>query len=621
MTHQDTIIELPVDHLQPSPFNPRQTFVGIDELQANIVAEGRIHQPLLVRPIVPPLFDAGPATEAEAVAGYQVVFGHRRLKAARAAGWTTVPCMVRAMTDAEARSAQIAENLAREDVHPIEEAEGFAALMQDAGTTADELAARVGKSRSYVYARLKLLQAAPAVRRACLDGEIDAESALLVARVGPHAVQDKALARIKAIGANLGDGGKASFRRIRAELAESFTLDFKAAIFDREDDTLLPGAGTCSACPKRTGNSPVFEDVAQDGIGRWEHTLGRGGEPNRCTDPDCWAAKTKAHLARGAAQLQAEGKVVITGSKARAAIDAHGTLKPDYVPLDKARTALKKAKAAAAEITVQHVQDPRTGKVVKAVLHADLVKAGVADPQPAAAAKHQAERYDSERWARQRAEEEARCTAETQRRVALLQRVRGEVRARERDEFDLRLAAAAALAGVEWHERELLARLYDLQRVDALFDLPQQLGLADLNQLIMDCAIVRAVPVASAHAIQHSKPEPLLALAQHYGIDAQAVMQQASAQAAGAASTPPSAGAGATQAGQRKAPAGVAYWCAETGASWSGRGLQPAWLKAQLAAGKSLSDYAVAKKVKVGAGSAGGRAKTPAQADTAEAAA
>jgi ParB/RepB/Spo0J family partition protein len=159
------ITSIPLDQLHESPFNPRKFFdpAALQELADDIKAHGRILSPLLVRPRVPPLF-AG-TDDADAITGYELVFGHRRLRAADLAGLQVVDCMVRSMTDLEVKRAQISENLQRQDVHPIEEAEGFQALMDDHGETADTIASSTGKSRSYVYGRLKLLQAVPKVRR------------------------------------------------------------------------------------------------------------------------------------------------------------------------------------------------------------------------------------------------------------------------------------------------------------------------------------------------------------------------------------------------------------------------------------------------------------------------
>ena len=113
----DTITEIAIAELSESPFNPRKTFhdAALQSLTDDIISQGRVLQPLLVRPIVPPLFrdGHGDSTDLNAVAGYEIVFGHRRYRAASMAGLTHVPCMVRPMLDDEARRAQISENLAR----------------------------------------------------------------------------------------------------------------------------------------------------------------------------------------------------------------------------------------------------------------------------------------------------------------------------------------------------------------------------------------------------------------------------------------------------------------------------------------------------------------------------
>ena len=213
---QDTITQIPLEQLYESPFNPRKTFTDITALADTIKAEGCIHSPLLVRPrLTNPLRD-------DLQDGWEIVFGHRRYRAAEQLGLATVPCMVRAMSNAAARSAQIAENLARQDVHPFEEAEGFQALIEHDGITAEALAARIGKSISYVYGRLKLLKACSEIRNACLAGEIGSEVALLVARVGNDKMQAKALSAIRndtSQHARMDDGGKKSFRHIRDLLA------------------------------------------------------------------------------------------------------------------------------------------------------------------------------------------------------------------------------------------------------------------------------------------------------------------------------------------------------------------------------------------------------------------
>lgn len=152
----ETIVTIPWAQLHDSPLQYRKTYsdATIAEIAATITDTGRIHQPLVVRLNYPnPLFrDAYDPQD-----GFEIVFGHSRKRGGMLAGLAGAPCVVRNMTDSQVRAAQAAENIARADVHPIEEAEGFRAMLDEAQITADELAATLGKSRSYVYGRLKLL--------------------------------------------------------------------------------------------------------------------------------------------------------------------------------------------------------------------------------------------------------------------------------------------------------------------------------------------------------------------------------------------------------------------------------------------------------------------------------
>jgi ParB/RepB/Spo0J family partition protein len=553
----ETITQIPLEQLHESPFNPRKTFVDIDELATNILAEGRIHQPLLVRPrLTNPLRD-------DLADGYEIVFGHRRYRAAERASLATVPCMVRAMTEAEARRAQIAENLARSDVHPIEEAEGFHALIEQGDTTADDLAVLVGKSRSYVYGRLKLLQACDEVRKSCLAGTIGSEVALLIARLRTDKLQAKALAAIRndtSQAAKLDDGGARSYRHIRDLLAEKFTLSLKDALFARDDATLLPDAGTCSACPKRTANAPEFEDLAspqREGEHRHYH---RPGGPDICTDPDCFDAKKVAHLKREADQLRAAGHEVVDGNKARASVGAYGDVKGGFIPLERVKDLLKKlpkkGSAAAQDIKpppVVMIQNPRDGKVIKAVRQADLVAAGVAEKQaqPSINASLQARQAAQER---EREKAKTQAQEETARRTALLMHVRQVASQRERDAFDLRLVAAAAFSGVGYNDKDFVAELQGIKpskRGTIAEDLKRLIDLmtpAQLTALILDCALVDNVCVDQWET--ERQPGPLLALAHHYGINAKAVMA-----AAQGASTASPAGASAEEDNAPAAPA------------------------------------------------------------------
>lgn len=559
---QDLIFQIPLDQLHESPFNPRKTFLDIEDLAANILAEGRVHSPLLVRPRI---FAQGLARradgrqeEGDTHEGYELVFGHRRLRAAQMARLLTVPCMVRAMTDEEAKRAQLSENLQRRDVHPIEEAEGFHALMQDHGFTGAQVADKVGKSESYVYARVRLLDAVPEVRGACLDGELGSESALLLARLRTPELQAKALARIKAKYLDMKDGGKASFRRIRDLLNEEFTLELERAPFDPADETLLPLAGTCTACPKRTGNAPEYADVVAAGDtlnplhpdyeeranarAHMSFSYGAHVGADVCTDPGCFADKKKAQFKRQADELTAKGKQVVDGNRARQAVSARGEVGGAYIALADVQDELAAARRAAQKDPkvvppqVVTIQDPRTGKTVEAVKREELKAAGVKVAE--AAPKKKDWQAEQRRRQEQHAKEEALAKTEGGVRVAILNAVRAAAQSTDRSAFDLQLVAHVAFAGVDYYDRGLLASLYGGGSRDDVHKRIGSMGAAEVAMFALTCALVQDVHTHTGNFKR--MPAPLLAAAKHYGIDVDAIRREV-VDPKGSASTPTTA--------------------------------------------------------------------------------
>jgi ParB/RepB/Spo0J family partition protein len=543
----ETVTEIPLADLHESPFNARKVFRGVDELAASIQAEGRIHQPLLVRPRRPhPLLP-------DVQEGYEIVFGHRRFRAAGQVGMDTAPCMVRDMSDAQARSAQTHENLQREDVHPIEEAEGFASMIEHDGLTADELATVVGKSRSYVYERLALLHAIPSVRAACLADEIGAQVCLLVARLRTPKLQEKALAAIKgdtSMAANMEDGGKRSFRHIRDMLAEKFTLDLKGAIFDPENAGLVPEAGLCSTCPKRAGNAPEFEDLVAKKREGEHRGYTREGSPDVCTDPDCFDVKKKAHLKNEAARLEAAGKTVIDGNKARAAVSAYGDLKGGYIPLKNVRDAIKKAKA---NVDVVHIQNPRDGKVIQAVRSADIAAAGVKVAAEKPASAQRAHDWKAEERRREEMREKQLAA-----NLALLNRVRA-ARPQQPGEFELREIARTLFELVDdQQDAATLRTLWPEMANREHGEFVGQLSIAETIQLILDCVQVQDV-TPGYYVSKHETPEYLRRAAEHYGVS---LADEGASTPAEAAPAPAKskAGAGAKKGAKKAALAPVPGW-------------------------------------------------------------
>jgi len=266
--------DLPIDWLVESPTNPRQIFDddGLKELAASIRANG-VLQPLLVRP--------------RAERRFEIVFGARRYRGAAMAEQETVPVCIREMTDAQVLEAQLVENLQRRDVHPLDEAHGYARLLalDEPKYSIELIAAKCGKHPGYVLSRLRLTELAPAVVEAFSKDEIGLGHALLLAKLQPPAQQEALPACWQETYTN---GSKSKrillpVRHLREWIEHNILLELAAAPFSKEDAMLVPEAGSCLECPKRTGhNTLLFE--------------GMGAQHDSCTDPACYAAKVDAHV-------------------------------------------------------------------------------------------------------------------------------------------------------------------------------------------------------------------------------------------------------------------------------------------------------------------------------------
>ena len=169
--HSPTL--LPLSHLHANPSQPRQTFdaESLAELAASIREQGII-QPLLVRPL------------ADRPGHYQIVAGERRWRAARQAGLGQVPVHVREMSDAEVMAAALIENLQREDLNPMEEAQALQQLRETLKLTQEALAARLGKSRPAIANALRLLQLSPAAQADLHHGRLSAGHARCLLALG-----------------------------------------------------------------------------------------------------------------------------------------------------------------------------------------------------------------------------------------------------------------------------------------------------------------------------------------------------------------------------------------------------------------------------------------------------
>lgn len=263
--------------LNESKTNPRRTFeeIALKELADSIRTQG-VLSPLLVRPLRENSFE--------------IIAGARRYRAAQMAEVPTVPVRIVNLSDAQAVEMSIVENLQRKDVHPMEEAQGFRALLdlEEPKYSIEQIGARVGKNPAFIAQRLKLTDLVPSAVDVFYADEIGVGHALLLAKL-PADQQEEALkACFKEVynGASKPARILLPVRNLQFWIDSNILLVLKDAPFNKRDAQLVPAAGSCVDCPKRTGhNMLLFGD-----------DLGRQGD--RCTDPTCYQAKVSAHVAK-----------------------------------------------------------------------------------------------------------------------------------------------------------------------------------------------------------------------------------------------------------------------------------------------------------------------------------
>jgi ParB/RepB/Spo0J family partition protein len=318
-------VELAPAAIAASPFNHRKRFDKLDELAESMRSKGVV-SPITVRPHPKP---TGEIT-------HELVVGERRWRAAKIAKLPLMPTMERDLTDKDVLEIQLIENVQRVDVHPLEEADGYKDLIDNHGYDVDRIATRTGKSTSYVYARMKLCALTPVPRKAFLDDKINAEIALLIARIPDAKLQAQATKDVLGEGdwqeyrrsgvepASIDDPedrGKRehlplSVREARVHIRQRYMLRLDQAPFEVADTLLLPKAGACTTCSYRTGNQrELFSDVPSADV---------------CTNPPCFEAKKKALWDRKASEASRAGGRVLNEREAKNVFDQHAPTRIKY---------------------------------------------------------------------------------------------------------------------------------------------------------------------------------------------------------------------------------------------------------------------------------------------------
>lgn len=283
--------QVSIDLIAYSTTNPRKFFdeTKLGELADSIKVQGVV-QPILIRP-----------KKAETGELFELVAGERRLRAARIAGLSEIPSVIRGMTDDEAFEIQIQENLQRVDISPMEEARSYKRLQEMKGWDDDELASRVCKPLRYVLER-KILNTLIVPAQEDLAAErITLGHAIEIAKFPQERQQDlldlcfpTKWNSKENCDLPFKDEGPVPLKKFQGKIQTEILFDLRFAPFGMDDERLRDDGLTCTLCPARSGANPsLFEDfvvLTQDGKAPLKK------QPDRCLNTQCYRAKLLKHI-------------------------------------------------------------------------------------------------------------------------------------------------------------------------------------------------------------------------------------------------------------------------------------------------------------------------------------
>jgi ParB/RepB/Spo0J family partition protein len=286
VTEKSATRSLPVNRLVPTPDNRRRHISNssVESLARSMKHDG-VLQPIVVRP--------HPSKKGH----WEIRAGERRWRAAKLAGLTHLPAIIRSLDDPAALTVTIVENLQRQGLHPLEEA---ATIQQafDRDYDIKAIAARMGKSVLYVARRASLTRLTSAWKEEILKpdsqaGQMSVAHLELIARL-PGETQDL-LAESEFAG--VFGRGFPTVEELR-RLIDGSTHTLRTMAWPLDDETLDPKAGACAVCPKRSSCSPMLFDDGQP------PDNGKVSRTDRCLDPQCFDGKQTAWVQRREAELR-----------------------------------------------------------------------------------------------------------------------------------------------------------------------------------------------------------------------------------------------------------------------------------------------------------------------------
>ena len=178
-TPREEIVEIPISELRSNPYQPRKNFdeKALQEL-ADSIREHGVFQPIIAK---------------KSIKGYEIIAGERRVKASALAGKETIPAIIRQFSDADMMEIALLENLQREDLNAVEEAIAYKKLIQELSITQEELAKKLGKSRSHITNMLGILNLPEEVKDMIMDEKISMSHARVLSKIeNPEVVKDLA---------------------------------------------------------------------------------------------------------------------------------------------------------------------------------------------------------------------------------------------------------------------------------------------------------------------------------------------------------------------------------------------------------------------------------------------
>ncbi len=312
----EQIVNIALDKIEPDPDQPRKYFdeSKLQELAVTITEHG-VRTPITVRP--------HPKKE-----GHHIInVGERRWRASQIAGKKTIPAIVDTSKHEPGLllELQLIENSQRADIGPLEEGEAYLQLKKKYGHTVETLMARTGKSRSHVYARMRLPDLHPSAKKALVEGKLQPAIADLIASIADFVMQEQATKECLGLGSERdyqdghvtperADGSTPqplSYRAAKTLIMTKYKLRLAMATFDIADASLTK-EGACGPCPFRSGNQPPLPGLEASAApsSKWD---------DLCTRPACFEEKTKAAWTKKSLEQRELGHDVLDFKKAEKA--------------------------------------------------------------------------------------------------------------------------------------------------------------------------------------------------------------------------------------------------------------------------------------------------------------